>query len=72
MTLQIGVWKGSTSQGNKRAVREWVIVVIKVTGKEGFSYCNANKAGVCFKQWNSVPLGICQVLAFLLPYNLMR
>lgn len=47
-----------------RAVIEWMIVVIKVMGKDGFSYCNANKSGVCFKQWNGVPLGICQVLAF--------
>lgn len=33
-------------------------------GKEGFSYCNANKSGTCFKQWNSMPLGIFQVLPF--------
>lgn len=33
-----------------RAVKEWMIVVIKVMGKEGLSYCNANKLGACFKQ----------------------
>lgn len=41
-----------------------MIVVIKVMGKEGFSYCNTNKSGACFKQRNSVPFGMCQNLVF--------
>lgn len=57
---------GRREEGKEiRAVIERMIVVIKVMGKEGFSYCNANKSGECFKQWNCVPFGICQVLAVL-------
>ena len=48
-----------------RAIREWMIVVIKVMGKERFSYCNANKSEACLRQVNPAPLGICQVPAFL-------
>lgn len=49
-----------------RAIIGWVIVVIKVMGKEGFSYWNENKSEVSFKQWHSVPLKNCQCFPLLL------
>ena len=49
-----------------RAIVEQMMVVNKDMSKEGFSSCNANKSEAHLKQGNSVPLGICQVLAFLI------
>lgn len=41
---------GRREEGKEiRVVIERMIVVIKVMGKEGFSYCNVNKLGECFK-----------------------
>lgn len=49
-----------------RGIVERMMGIIKATSQEGFSSCNANKSEARLKQGNSVPLGICQVLAFLI------
>lgn len=49
-----------------RPIVEQMMVVIKAMSKDGFISCNANKSVARLKQGNSVPLGICQVLALLI------
>lgn len=59
----------SGRRGDGKATRDIVgrmMVVIEAMSKEGIGSCNANKSEARLKQGNSVPLGICWVLAFLI------